>query len=393
MTGTAHTEAGEFAHTYALEVVTIPTNRAMIRAGRARPDLQDRGGEVQRGRRRHRRSATTTGSRSSSARSRSRSRSCSRACSSKRGIHHAVLNAKQHEREAHVVTQAGRPYGVTVATNMAGRGVDILLGGNPEGLAESEMLAEGLTDPDEAPERYAELRRRLQGRVRRGGRPRARARRSLRARHRAPREPPDRRPAPRPVRPPGRPGREPLLPVARGRPDAAVRDRCDELGHGQGLPRRPAARGEDGHEGDRAGPAHRRGPQLRDPQGRPQVRRGDERAAQGDLQAPPADPRRRGPPRRGHRRRSRVPSIGCVDTFAARRVRRGVGRRRADHAGEPRGIFPTELTARSRSTTLSSAIDLRSSCSSTTRSRSTRRRRTRSARRRSARSSVGSCSR
>ena len=78
----------------------------------------------------------------------------------RRGIDHAVLNAKQHEREAHVVTQAGRPFGVTVATNMAGRGVDILLGGNPEGLARNEMLAEG-TDPDENQERYAELLQRF----------------------------------------------------------------------------------------------------------------------------------------------------------------------------------------------------------------------------------------
>ena len=74
----------------------------------------------------------------------------------KRGIPHQVLNAKQHEREAHVVTQAGRLASVTVATNMAGRGVDILLGGNPEGLAENEVLASGTT-VEESPERYEEL--------------------------------------------------------------------------------------------------------------------------------------------------------------------------------------------------------------------------------------------
>ena len=66
----------------------------------------------------------------------------------KRGIRHEVLNAKQHTREAEIVTQAGRIGAVTVATNMAGRGVDILLGGNPEGLAERELrpsscMAEG----------------------------------------------------------------------------------------------------------------------------------------------------------------------------------------------------------------------------------------------------------
>lgn len=62
-----------------------------------------------------------------------------------RGIPHEVLNAKQHAREALVVTQAGRLGAITVATNMAGRGVDILLGGNPEGLARHDVLKEGHT--------------------------------------------------------------------------------------------------------------------------------------------------------------------------------------------------------------------------------------------------------
>ena len=67
----------------------------------------------------------------------------------KQGVAHEVLNAKQHHREADIVTQAGRLGAVTVATNMAGRGVDILLGGNPEGLADRDTRAEGL-DPDAA---------------------------------------------------------------------------------------------------------------------------------------------------------------------------------------------------------------------------------------------------
>jgi preprotein translocase subunit SecA len=73
-------------------------------------------------------------------------------------VPHAVLNAKQHEREASVVAQAGRLNGVTVATNMAGRGVDIILGGNAEGLAKLELAAEGM-DPDseEGQARYQEL--------------------------------------------------------------------------------------------------------------------------------------------------------------------------------------------------------------------------------------------
>src|SRR4029077_11694037 len=64
----------------------------------------------------------------------------------KEGIPHEVLNAKQHTREAHVVSQAGRLHAITVATNMAGRGVDIILGGNPEGLALKDLLAEGLEE-------------------------------------------------------------------------------------------------------------------------------------------------------------------------------------------------------------------------------------------------------
>src|SRR5690606_32461832 len=76
----------------------------------------------------------------------------------KRGIPHEVLNAKQHFREAEIVAQAGRSGAVTVATNMAGRGVDIILGGNPEGLARREVQAEGLElDSEEGQARYQEL--------------------------------------------------------------------------------------------------------------------------------------------------------------------------------------------------------------------------------------------
>ena len=90
----------------------------------------------------------------------------------KKGIPHEVLNAKQHEREAEIVTQAGKLGAVTVATNMAGRGVDILLGGNPEGLARRECLKEGLDA------RLARVRRALRGAARRASttsaRPKAR---------------------------------------------------------------------------------------------------------------------------------------------------------------------------------------------------------------------------
>ena len=284
----------------------------------------------------------------------------------KRGIPHAVLNAKQHEREAHIVTQAGRLGAVTVATNMAGRGVDILLGGNPEGLAQPGAARRAAPRSRSRPRTYAgAASTAVPGRVRGRRRPGARARRALRARHRAPREPPHRQPAAWPLRPPGRPGREPLLPLARRRAHAPVRHRRHELGDGQGVPRRHAARGEDGHQGDRARAAHRRRPQLRDPQGRPQVRRGDERAAQGDLPAPPADPRRRRPPRRGargdrERGQPRSSTTYCPGEFPEEWDLDEL------HDADPRTYFPTRdhtrAARRGRAPRRCS-----SSCSSTTR--------------------------
>jgi preprotein translocase subunit SecA len=155
MTGTASTEAGEFAHTYNLEVVSIPTNKDMIRLDN--PDLIYKSEESK-----FEAAADDIAERHEAGQpvlvgtiSVEKSERLSRLLD-KRGIPHAVLNAKQHEREAHIVTLAGRPGSVTVATNMAGRGVDILLGGNPEGLARAELLAEGTT-PEEDPEKYEML--------------------------------------------------------------------------------------------------------------------------------------------------------------------------------------------------------------------------------------------
>ncbi|MGZ6973468.1 MAG: preprotein translocase subunit SecA [Acidimicrobiia bacterium] len=155
MTGTASTEAGEFAHTYGLEVVSVPTNQEMIRADQpdliyktedakfnaAADDIQERYTKGQ---------PVLVGTISVD-----KSEKLSRLLE-KRGIPHSVLNAKAHEREALIVTQAGRIGAVTVATNMAGRGVDILLGGNPEGLAREELLAEGVA-PEESSEKYEKL--------------------------------------------------------------------------------------------------------------------------------------------------------------------------------------------------------------------------------------------
>jgi preprotein translocase subunit SecA len=146
MTGTAQTEAAELANTYDLGVVPIPTNRPLARLDGA--DLIYKTEEAKFNaiiddiEPRHQKGQPILVGTASVARSEILGR-----LMSQRGIPHEVLNAKQHTREAEIVTQAGRLGAVTVATNMAGRGVDILLGGNPEGLARHDVLKEGYT-PD-----------------------------------------------------------------------------------------------------------------------------------------------------------------------------------------------------------------------------------------------------
>src|SRR4051794_34605731 len=154
MTGTAVTEAGEFAHTYNLPVVEIPTHRAMVRADQL--DLIYKTEEAKFGAcvddivGRHASGQPVLVGTVSVEKSERLSRMLER-----RGVPHAVLNAKQHEREGIVVAQGGRLNSVTVATNMAGRGVDIILGGNAEGLAKMDLAAEGLdTESDEGAARY-----------------------------------------------------------------------------------------------------------------------------------------------------------------------------------------------------------------------------------------------
>ena len=157
MTGTAETEASEFASTYNLHVVSVPTHRPMIRGDRADliyktedakfaacvDDIIERNGSGQ---------PVLVGTVSVE-----KSEKLSRLLD-KQGVAHEVLNAKQHHREAEIVTQAGRLGSVTVATNMAGRGVDILLGGNPEGLARRDLRSESLdSETPEGARRLAEL--------------------------------------------------------------------------------------------------------------------------------------------------------------------------------------------------------------------------------------------
>jgi len=146
MTGTAETEAAEFEKIYKLDVTIIPTNRPLIRienqdvvyrtedekfrnAAKEIKELQARGQPVLVG--------TISVDKSERL----------AALLKKYDVRHEVLNAKNHEREAHIVAQAGRRGSVTVSTNMAGRGTDILLGGNPDAMARDIMRTQG-KDPD-----------------------------------------------------------------------------------------------------------------------------------------------------------------------------------------------------------------------------------------------------
>ena len=150
MTGTAETEAEEFFKIYKLEVIVIPTNQDCIRA-----DHDDVIYKSERSKFRHvieeiqeRQKAgqpLLVGTVSVE-----KSEVLARMLR-KKGIKHNVLNAKNHGREAEIVAQAGQPGTVTISTNMAGRGTDIVLGGN------AEMMAKGLADPDEEPDKYRKL--------------------------------------------------------------------------------------------------------------------------------------------------------------------------------------------------------------------------------------------
>ena len=147
MTGTASTEAAEFGNTYGLDVVPVPTHRPVKRQDNADLIYKTENSKIEAvvddiEERRATGQPILVGTVSVE-----NSEKISRALD-QRGITHNVLNAKEHNREAEIVTQAGRLGAVTVATNMAGRGVDILLGGNPEGLARQDLFRDGM-DPDD----------------------------------------------------------------------------------------------------------------------------------------------------------------------------------------------------------------------------------------------------
>jgi preprotein translocase subunit SecA len=169
MTGTAETEASELMGTYGLDVVPIPTNKPMVR--------EDQGDLIYKTHdakfdalvddivERHRAGQPVLAGTASVEHSEELDRLLD-----KRGVPHEVLNAKQHFREAEIVAQAGRLHSVTVATNMAGRGVDIILGGNAELMAVRDVKADGL-DPDseEGQEKVRELIARYEGECEREG--------------------------------------------------------------------------------------------------------------------------------------------------------------------------------------------------------------------------------
>jgi preprotein translocase subunit SecA len=145
MTGTALTEDNEFRQIYALDVVEVPTNKPMIRRDHNDAVFRTYRGKiisiVEEIRARHQKGQPILVGTVSIEKSEELS-----AILKKAGIPHNVLNAKHHEKEAEIVAQAGRLGAVTISTNMAGRGTDILLGGNPEYLAKRDMRRDGIDE-------------------------------------------------------------------------------------------------------------------------------------------------------------------------------------------------------------------------------------------------------
>ena len=297
MTGTAETEARGVPKIYDLEVVVIPTNRPMVRGDYADLVFASQKGkwsavveeiveEHETGR------PVLVGTISVESQ-----RDAGRDARSGAAIQHSVLNAKFHEREAEIVAQAGRAGAVTIATNMAGRGTDILLGGNPEMLAAELLHKQGTNvleaTPDAVAAALAEAERVCAEEREQGDR----RRRPAHRRHRAARGAPNRQPAARPRRPAGRPRKQPLLPVARGRPHAPLRQRprasrsCERLGFDDETALESGMVSRD-HRGR---PDAGRGLQLRHAQARRRVRRRHQPPARDDLPRARADPAQRRP--------------------------------------------------------------------------------------------------
>jgi preprotein translocase subunit SecA len=285
MTGTADTEAAEFHKTYKLDVVIIPTNKPIIRKSTTRTSSTRR--SARSSPRSSTRSSRTTSAGSPilvGTTSVEKSAAIAKILKKKK-IKHEVLNAKHHENEAYVVAQAGRKGAITVSTNMAGRGTDIILGGNPEMLAKLEFK-ESNREPEAEPGGVrGKLRREARDRVQGGGRrgrassaastssaPSATSRAASTTSSAA-------APAARAIR-----ARQPLLPLPRRRPHAHLRgDRVKNADGAHGHARRRAHRAPVGHEERRERAEEGRGAQLRHPQEPARIRRRDERAAQDRL--------------------------------------------------------------------------------------------------------------
>ena len=308
MTGTADTEASEFGEIYKLDVTVIPTNRDMIR--------DDRGDLVYRTAQ-EKWNAVVEEIREAQQKGQpvlvgtvsiEKSEMLSKLLNRPPKVPHVVLNAKYHEREASIVAQAGRKGAITIATNMAGRGTDILLGGNPEGLARSEA------DPETEPEAYQAAFERYQETC-------AREREEVLALgglHILGTERHESRRIDNQLR--GRSGRQGDPGSSRfylSLEDDLMRifgsDRIQGLMGRLGMEEGEAIEHGMVSQGDRARPDPGRGAELRDPQAPARVRRRDEQAARGDLQAAPRHPRgARGARLRDGPRRA-TSSTGCLD--------------------------------------------------------------------------------
>ena len=359
MTGTAMTEANEFSKVYKLDVVAIPTNRPLVPAELLRRDLPDRAREVQRDPRTRSARSTTTGrpilvGTTSIEKSEQLSEMLQR-----HGIPHQVLNAKYHEREAEIVAQAGRKGAVTIATNMAGRGTDIILGGNPEFMAWADLKR--LTDEDgrplyptrlevpkdvwEAAVAQYEPEMKAEGREVAGlgglhiiGTERHESRRidnQLRGRS----------------GPPGGPGLVAVLPLARRRPDAQVRRRVglgrpDPLGmeEGEAIESKIVSRRIEGAQKK----VEERNFDV--PEEPARIRRGHGRAAEADLLVPPAAARRL-PDQGRDPGDDRRPGARCRRPVPGRRLRR----RQALPTGPASGSASSSMRATSRASTFEDA--------------------------------------
>ena len=359
MTGTADTEATEFHETYKLDVVAIPTNKPMVR-----DDHQDVVYKTEREKftaviaeilECHEKGQPVLVGTTSVEKSNAIAKLLK-----KKKIPHAVLNAKHHEREAFVVAQAGRKGAITVSTNMAGRGTDILLGGNPEMIAKLEFSEQG-RDPDAEPEAFAEVVEKHDAACKAEGE----EVRKLGGLHILGTERHESRRIDNQLR--GRAGRQGDPGSSRfylSLEDDLMRifagDRVKSLMERMGMPddepiEHPWVTQE--HPG-RA--AQGRGAQLRHPQAPARIRRRHERAAQDGLQAPPAAPprhlqarearRRRQAHRQDARHQASIPRIAdevkrAIDrhgrSTTARRIARRTGeaRRAEDDRGGRRDLL------------------------------------------------------